>query len=334
MSQDVSSGPSLRGQTSRIDGRSPSGNISWLCWCWRHPACASASGVDRKFYVALRSKDFLLCFNATLAGRILLPLVVFRLVVDRPRASRSSSHRDERRERCRVRRGMLGTPCGYRTSYAGNSTRTFQSTSALVQSLILFLTAPHLVVYLSLLFRQQRVVDVEASLKPTATAVAARATLGLGSLHQKPRVGGTLRPGATKLGGEFFTLQSTIPCLSRRLVLSFVMHLEQCTRWHVLYFQTGSFSCLKRVDTTLRRPRRQLLRQWQSLCVDDARRSSSGLGPSGALFFFRPAGFNSCSSRHWAPSREPSSKLGLKKQRVVDVVTDLPPLGVRVPYIV
>ena len=67
----------------------------------------------------------------------------------------------------------------------------------------------------------------------------------------------------------------------------------------------------------------------QSLsCLDDARRSSSVLCRSSrALIFSWPAGFNcfffaSSSSRHWAPSREPSNKLGLKKQRVVDVVTD------------
>ena len=87
------------------------------------------------------------------------------------------------------------------------------------------------------------------------------------------------------------------------------------------------------------------------------------------VFFCRLASFNCfffapCSSRHWAPSREPSNKLGLKKQRVVDVVTDawpataglrggqilearaltctspatisqaLPPLGLRVLYVV
>ena len=36
----------------------------------------------------------------------------------------------------------------------------------------------------------------------------------------------------------------------------------QCARWQVLYVQTVSFSCLQ--FTTLRRPRRQLLRQQQS----------------------------------------------------------------------
>ena len=90
----------------------------------------------------------------------------------------------------------------------------------------------------------------------------------------------------------------------------------------------GFISCWQCVGTTLRRPRRQLTRQRQSSVSDDARRSSSVLGqPSRVVFFCRLAGFNcfffaSCSSRHWAPSRELSNKLGLKKQRVVDVVTD------------
>ena len=53
-------------------------------------------------------------------------------------------------------------------------------------------------------------------------------------------------------------------CRSRRLVQSFVTHSGQCTRWQVLYVQTGSVSWAQRVCTTLRRPCRQLLRQRQS----------------------------------------------------------------------
>ena len=70
-----------------------------------------------------------------------------------------------------------------------------------LSSFLPFLFATHLFVDLSLLLRQQRSVDVAASLEPTVAASAeltfanfevGHGLQGLGSVHQEPRVGGTL----------------------------------------------------------------------------------------------------------------------------------------------
>ena len=80
-----------------------------------------------------------------------------------------------------------------------------------------------------------------------------------GSLHQKPRVGGTRgrvrRDGSDGWRSPFprgdntgepdrVPPSPTIACRSRRLVVNIVIPCGHCTRWRVLFFQTG---------TTLRR---------------------------------------------------------------------------------
>ena len=84
---------------------------------------------------------------------------VVRLVMVRPRASRSSSHRDEWLD------------------VAWSGTLLWLSS--------FFFSAPHLFVYLSLLLRQRRSVDVAASLKPTVAASAerSRASFEIGHGH-------------------------------------------------------------------------------------------------------------------------------------------------------
>ena len=149
-----------------------------------------------------------------------------------------------------------------------------------------FFSAPHLIVHLSLLLRQQRAVDVAASLKPTVAASAERssASFEMDDDHSGTRflasgaprrrdtwwfhfvtgqmVGDRRFPRAEILGWRvFLLLPSTIPCLSppTGYVHRDAFWCGQCTRWQVLCVQAGSFSCLQ--YTTLRRPCCQLLRQ-------------------------------------------------------------------------
>ena len=97
--------------------------------------------------------------------------VVVRLVVVRPRASRSSSHCNEQWEGRRVRHGTLGEALWF---HAGNSTRIFESSSTGALSFIFLPLLSFLSFILSLLLRQQRAVDVAASLKLTVAASAER----------------------------------------------------------------------------------------------------------------------------------------------------------------
>ena len=126
---------------------------------------------------------------------------------------------------------------------------------------------------LSLLLRQQRVVDVEKDCRGSGRTIPCELCdrprpRGLGSLHQKPRVdgthGGSLRDWsdgwrsrflrATILGASFLPLPPTIPCRRRRLVWNFVTHLGRCSstpgayqvsiRWYGTDYVRGSEHCI------------------------------------------------------------------------------------------
>ena len=106
--------------------------------------------------------------------------------------------------------------------------------------------------------------------------MSATATLGLDSLHQEPRVGGTLGvlrdgsdgwrspvPRGDNTGEWVFSTSPVNHPVSVRLRACDAVWCGQCTRWQVLYVRTGSLSCLQ--YATLRRPCGQLLRQRQIL---------------------------------------------------------------------
>ena len=105
--------------------------------------------------------------------------------------------------------------------------------------------------------------------------------------------------------GDHRLLVPPTSCLHRD-----ALRCGQCTRWQIQDFQTGSFSrrCGVLVDSCCG--------SGSPLCLDvHADRLPSFCRLSQTLFFCRPAGFNclfftSCSSRYWAPSREPSNSLG------------------------
>ena len=103
---------------------------------------------------------------------------VVRLVIVRPRASRSSSHRDERCE---------------------GSGLTWHARGHLVAIVVFpfFFPAPHLFVHLSLLLRRRRSVDVAASLKPTVAVSAewSRASFEISHGHSGTQF---LASGATR----------------------------------------------------------------------------------------------------------------------------------------
>ena len=134
---------------------------------------------------------------------------------------------------------------------------------------------------------------------------SATATLGLSSLHQEPRVGGTLGgalrdgsdgwrspvPGGDNTGGRvFLLLPSTIPCRSRRQVAYIVMPSG------VDSVRDGMSCTFGRVHfpvCTLRR-----CGVFVVSCCGSSKKASTQRGIAGSLF------------------------LGSKKQRVVNIVTD------------
>ena len=166
------------------------------------------------------------------ARRLLSQKIVVARVVVRPRASRSSSRRHcsespgstwHARGRLMVLRQQLNSEFLINRNWC---IIVYLSSSSLVCRILSFI--------LSLLLRQQRAVDVAASLKRTveASAERSRASFEIGHGHSgtwfpasKPRVGGTVGdslrdgsdgwrskfPGATRLGASFSTSSADHP---------------------------------------------------------------------------------------------------------------------------
>ena len=136
--------------------------------------------------------------------------------------------------------------------------------------------------------------------------------------------------GAKILGGEFFLLlpaNHPVSVPPTGCVYRDPFWCGQCTGWQVLYVQTGSFPVCIVLVLRCGVPRSPAVAAAAVLCVstmhaDRLPSFAAHLGHSSSAGQLQLLFFASCSSATRAPSREPSNKLGSKKQRFVNTMTD------------